>query len=66
MLSSLAAISADLLTSMCTIKCISSTMLETKLREVQESGKFNTISLGDMEVAGKKDIMSLLIRARAE
>jgi hypothetical protein len=65
MISSLAA-SADLLTSMRTIKRISSIMLETKFREVQESGEFNTISSGNMEVVGKKDIMSLLVRARAE
>jgi hypothetical protein len=56
-------IAADLVGAMGTIKRISSDMLQTKMREISDD--INAIDAGDMDVGGKKDIMSLLVRARA-
>ena len=47
-----------------TVKRISSEMLAQKMREL--SPEFDVIQSGDMDVGGKKDVMSLLVRARAE
>ncbi|ESK89408.1 cytochrome p450 [Moniliophthora roreri MCA 2997] len=51
---------ATVLGAMHTIKRISREMLNEKMRESLESG----ISAGDSELHGKKDIMSILVRAR--
>ena len=56
-------ITADLVGAMGTIKRISSDMLQTKMKEISDD--INAIDAGDMDVGGKKDIMSLLVRARA-
>ncbi|KAL0069273.1 hypothetical protein AAF712_003638 [Marasmius tenuissimus] len=51
---------ATLVGAMYTIKRISRNMLSDKIRESLESG----ITEGDSELHGKKDIMSILVRAR--
>ncbi|KAJ7579690.1 cytochrome P450 [Mycena floridula] len=56
--------SAKLISSMRTIRRLSSDMLAQKMREL--SPEYLAISPGDMDVGGKKDIMSILVRARAE
>jgi hypothetical protein len=56
-------IAADLVGAMGTIKRISYDMLQTKMKEISDD--INAIDAGDMDVGGKKDIMSLLVWVRA-
>lgn len=55
---------AKLMESMRIINRLSSEMLAQKMRELLP--EFEAIHPNDMELAGKKDVMSLLVRARAE